>query len=97
MDISEFKNRIYEIIVFQSESEKKRFELISNKQLRNAGIYRKDICTDKDVRQAWIKFNKHQADWERYCRASKQEVRFGKKYFYGDYSHLAYNGVSDDF
>lgn len=97
MNISELKKKILEIVVFQSELEKKRFDLISNKKLMSAGIHRKDIITDKDVRKAWIKFNKHQADWERYCRKSRFQARLCKKHSYEDYSHLAYNGVANDF
>lgn len=97
MKAIELKKRISEIVTFQTEAEKRRFELLSNKRLRSARINPKEISTDKEVREAWIRFNKYEADWEKYCRASKHEARFGKKHTYGDYSHLAYNGVADDF
>lgn len=100
MTSTEFKDKVSEIITFANEAEQKRFLLVSNKNLKRAGVSVKTISADKEVKEAWRKFNKHQADWDAYCRKSKHENRHLFKTFlndYQDYSHLAYNGVTDDF
>lgn len=97
MTCTEFKIRVSEVINFSNEAERKRYFKISNKQLQQAGVDYKKIFTDKEVKEGWRKFNKHQADWEAYCRKSKHEARMRNNGDYVDYSHLAYNGVTDDF
>ena len=97
MTCTEFKIRVSEVINFSNEAERKRYSKISNKQLQQAGVDYKKIFTDKDVKKGWWKFNKYQADWETYCRKSKHEARMRKNDDYIDYSHLAYNGVTDNF
>ena len=78
-------------------AEKKRFKIMSNKRLQDAGVNFKKFETDKEVISGWHKYNKNEADWEKYCRKSKHERRSLLKGGFVDYSHLAYNGVSDDF
>ena len=97
MTCTEFKIRVSEVINFSNEAERKRYFKISNKELKRAGVAFKNISTDKEVKDGWWKFNKYQADWESYCRKSKHEAMMRKNDNYVDYSHLAYNGVADDF
>ena len=97
MTCTEFKIRVSEVINFSNEAERKRYFKISNKELQRAGVAFKNISTDKEVKDGWWKFNKYQADWESYCRKSKHEAMMRKNDNYVDYSHLAYNGVVDDF
>lgn len=80
-----------------NEAEINRYNLISNKRLRSACVNLKLVNTDSEVWQAWIKFNKKEADWEKYCRIQRYEAKHSKKNYHVDYSHLAYNGVADDF
>lgn len=93
MNVTEFKRRLSKLIDITIEAELRRFEKISNKKLEIAGISVKRIVTDKDVTDAWNVFNKNQADWEAYCRRPKPVLNNN----YVDYSHLAYNGVTEDF
>ena len=97
MTCTEFKIRVSEIIIFSNEAERKRYFKISNKELKRAGVNFKNMSTDKEIKEGWWKFNKHQADWEAYCRKSRHEARMRRNDSYVDYSHLAYNGVADDF
>lgn len=96
MNCTDFKKKVSDIVNITNEAEKNRYQKISRKELQRAGVNIRNITTDKEVKQAWRKFNKYQADWEKHCRKSKHFERNLKGSFV-DYSHLAYNGVADDF
>lgn len=95
MNCTEFKKRVSELVTFSNEAEKRRFSEMSNKRLQ--GIRYRALKTDNQIREAWRAFNKKEADWERYCRQEAHNERFRKHSHYADFSHLAYNGVADDF
>lgn len=97
MNCTDFKKKASDIVNITNEAEKNRYQKISRKELQRAGVNIRNITTDKEVKQAWRKFNKYQADWEKYCRKSKHFERNLLKGSFVDYSHLAYNGVTDDF
>ena len=95
MKSSEFKKRVSEIINITIEAEKKRYEIMSYRRLQRAGVNFKKITTDAEVKEGWDKFNKYEADWEKYCRRPKPKLEHD--WYNNTYSHLAYNGVTDDF
>ena len=97
MNCTEFKARVKELINITIPAEIKRFEIMSNKRLKGAGVNFKKFETDKEIKDGWVKYNKKEAEWEKYCRQSKHIGRGFFKGGYEDYSHLAYNGVADDF
>lgn len=96
MKSSEFKVKVAELINITLEAEKKRYKIMSNRRLRSAGVNFKKIVTDAEVKAGWNKYNKYEADWEKYCRKA-MSIKLPKDWYVDDYSHLAYNGVTDDF
>lgn len=97
MNCTEFKKRVSELINITIPAEKKRFEIMSNRRLEQAGVRFKKFKTDQEIIEGWNKYNKKEAEWEKYCRQSKHFGRQLLKKSFTDYSHLAYNGVADDF
>ena len=98
MTCTEFKKRVSELVNITIPAEKKRFEIMSNKRLQQADVRFRKFETDKEIIEGWHKYNKKEADWEKYCRQSEHfERTVLSKKSYTDYSHLAYNGVADDF
>ena len=79
INCTEFKRRVYEVVKFNSDAERRRAKLMSNKTLQRAGVDYKNATTKKLINVAFVKFNKHQADWEKYCRASRHENRVSKR------------------
>lgn len=97
MNCTEYKKRVSELVNISIPAELKRFKIMSNKRLQQAGVDFKKFQTDKEVIEGWKKYNKKEAEWEKYCRKSKHVGRSLLKGSFVDYSHLAYNGVTDDF
>ena len=97
MDCTEFKKRASELINISNVAEKKRFKIMSRKRLQRAGVNFRNIETNEEVIVGWKKYNKNEADWEKYCRQAKHNARLNSNSSFTDYSHLAYSGVTDDF
>jgi hypothetical protein len=93
MNITEFKKQVLTYVTFSTKKEKERVFETTNKSL--SGISLKNLKTPDDVRSAWIRYNKLQEEWEEIDRRLAKTLN--KSTGYIDFSHLAYNGVTDDF
>lgn len=94
MNITEFKKRILDLKLINNNSkEKQRFHEMTNRSLY--GINIKTINTPSQIREAWLKYNKLQEEWEEIDSRLTQTLN--KSTGCIDFSHLAYNGVTDDF
>lgn len=96
MTCTEFKKMLSAHVSISIEAERKRFSLISNKRLKDAGVDFKSMKSIKEVKEGWNKFNKYEADWEKYCRKARHEERRMKISNHVGFSHLAYNNNSED-
>ena|SRR5690554_305538 len=97
MNCTEYKKRVSELVNITIPAEIRRFKIMSNKRLQDAGVKFKKFKTDKEVISGWHKYNENEAKWEKYCRKVKHHGRSLLKDSFVDYSHLAYSGVADDF
>lgn len=96
LNFTEYKNLLESFNITRNETEKRRFDVMTRRLLESA--VNKDYrmsSKKKDVIYIWNRYNKYMADWSRFSRRLKHRTREGGSY--GDYSHLAYNGVTGDF
>jgi len=93
---TEFKNKL--LLLNLNKAEIRRVKNLTTKQLKfNLRVYTdfKEI-TDENYKQVWRKLNCGLAKEDKFHRIQNHNAR-NSKYAYVDYSHLAYNGVADDF
>lgn len=96
LNFTEYKNLLESFNIIHNETEKRRFDVMTRRLLESA--VNKDYrmsSKKKDVIHIWNRYNKYMADWNRFSRRLNHRTREGGPC--GDYSHLAYNGATDNF
>jgi hypothetical protein len=94
MNTTEFKNKL--LLLKLNDSEIKRVNNLTTRQLKyKLRLYTdfKEI-TDNNYKQVWFVLNTQLAKEDKFHRMQTHSMRNSKGY--SDYSHLAYNCVTDD-
>jgi len=95
MNATEFKNKL--LLLNLNQAEVNRVKNLTTKQLKfKLRVYTefKEI-TDENYKQVWFKLNTQLAKEDKFHRIQTHSMRNSKGFT--DYSHLAYNGVAEDF
>lgn len=98
MNVTELKKAILDIVKPKSKHEIARINHMYNGNIKYHKMYEqmKSIENEKDIRRFWYEYNIKQAKLERWYKKQTNEMKHSKS-SYQDYSHLAYNNVTDDF
>ena len=95
MNATEFKNNVLSLSL--NPAEVIRIKNLTTKQLKlNLREFTefKEI-TEANYKQVWFQLNQYLAKQDKFHRIQTHKMRHSTGYV--DYSHLAYNNVSDDF
>jgi len=95
MNVTDFKSKMLALNL--NEVEARRVKNLKAKGLKYDLRVFTDFTeiTDENYRQVWFQLNKQLAKEDKFHRIQTHSMRSSKGFV--DYSHLAYNGVADDF
>lgn len=99
MNVTDLKYNIKRLYPNLNKVELDRVNHITNQAIKSIpGLLSKlkECNSDDEVKQIWHIYNKKEAEWDKFHRIQKHEMN-NRKSSYQDYSHLAYNNVTDDF
>jgi hypothetical protein len=95
MNVTELKSKLLSLNL--NKVEKYRVECLRAKELKFKLRTYTDFTeiTDENYKEVWYQLNKQIAKEDKFHRAQTHSMRNSSGYV--DYSHLAYNGVTEDF
>lgn len=99
MNVTDLKQNIIKLYPNLNKVELYRIKHITNQAIKSIQGLRerlKECNSDEEVKQIWHIYNKKEAEWDKFHRMQKHEMEH-RKSNYQDYSHLAYNNITEDF